>query len=220
MPAAKALAMPRAGAAIAGAAACVAGVATSHHAPGRPAASATHRLARQITGVHHLGDRHEPHVRLRIARRLRRFAWLGRERPAALRGDGTLASQGGTEWVQPDPGSGPVHHGCERTELGAPRRARRARRDPLLRVRPARSRAVSIRPDAVRIESETPARGRRQTPGGTMRRVIVTNNVTLDGVMQAPGRPDEDLRVVETGGLSDSGPLSPLDPTPGRRTRT
>jgi dihydrofolate reductase len=27
-----------------------------------------------------------------------------------------------------------------------------------------------------------------------MRRVIVTNNVTLDGVMQAPGRPDEDLR--------------------------
>ncbi|HEU5347485.1 MAG TPA: dihydrofolate reductase family protein [Ktedonobacterales bacterium] len=27
-----------------------------------------------------------------------------------------------------------------------------------------------------------------------MRRVIVVNNVTLDGVMQAPGRPDEDLR--------------------------
>ena len=27
-----------------------------------------------------------------------------------------------------------------------------------------------------------------------MRRVIVTNNVTLDGVMQAPGRPDEDER--------------------------
>ena len=27
-----------------------------------------------------------------------------------------------------------------------------------------------------------------------MRRVVVINNVTLDGVMQAPGRPDEDTR--------------------------
>lgn len=27
-----------------------------------------------------------------------------------------------------------------------------------------------------------------------MRKITVTNNVTLDGVMQAPGRPDEDLR--------------------------
>src|SRR6266567_2835071 len=27
-----------------------------------------------------------------------------------------------------------------------------------------------------------------------MRRVVVINSVTLDGVMQAPGRPDEDLR--------------------------
>jgi len=27
-----------------------------------------------------------------------------------------------------------------------------------------------------------------------MRRVIVTNNISLDGVMQAPGRPDEDTR--------------------------
>jgi dihydrofolate reductase len=27
-----------------------------------------------------------------------------------------------------------------------------------------------------------------------MRKVVVTNNLTLDGVMQAPGRPDEDTR--------------------------
>jgi len=27
-----------------------------------------------------------------------------------------------------------------------------------------------------------------------MRKIVVTNNLTLDGVMQAPGRPDEDLR--------------------------
>jgi len=27
-----------------------------------------------------------------------------------------------------------------------------------------------------------------------MRQIVVTNNVTLDGVMQAPGRPDEDTR--------------------------
>jgi acyl-coenzyme A thioesterase PaaI-like protein len=27
-----------------------------------------------------------------------------------------------------------------------------------------------------------------------MRKVVVFNNVTLDGVMQAPGRPDEDVR--------------------------
>ncbi|MFC8616784.1 hypothetical protein ACFT9M_10255 [Micromonospora purpureochromogenes] len=27
-----------------------------------------------------------------------------------------------------------------------------------------------------------------------MRRIVVTNNVSLDGVMQAPGRPEEDTR--------------------------
>jgi hypothetical protein len=27
-----------------------------------------------------------------------------------------------------------------------------------------------------------------------MRRVVVTNNLTLDGVMQAPARPGEDVR--------------------------
>jgi dihydrofolate reductase len=34
-----------------------------------------------------------------------------------------------------------------------------------------------------------------------MSKVVVTNNVTLDGVMQAPGRPDEDLR----GGFTHGG---------------
>jgi dihydrofolate reductase len=34
-----------------------------------------------------------------------------------------------------------------------------------------------------------------------MRKVIVTNHLTLDGVMQAPGRPDEDLR----GGFAHGG---------------
>lgn len=27
-----------------------------------------------------------------------------------------------------------------------------------------------------------------------MRKVVVTNNLSLDGVIQAPGRPDEDVR--------------------------
>src|SRR5688500_1516801 len=31
-------------------------------------------------------------------------------------------------------------------------------------------------------------------PGGAMRKVTVTNNVTLDGVMQAPAAADEDTR--------------------------
>ena len=33
-----------------------------------------------------------------------------------------------------------------------------------------------------------------------MRRIVVTNNVSLDGVMQAPGRPDEDEREGFTRG--------------------
>lgn len=44
-----------------------------------------------------------------------------------------------------------------------------------------------------------------------MRRVVVINNVTLDGVMQAPGRPDEDTRGgFEHGGwavMSNSDPV-------------
>jgi len=45
-----------------------------------------------------------------------------------------------------------------------------------------------------------------------MSKVIVNNNLTLDGVMQAPGRPDEDLR----GGFEVHSPLSGSS-TPGRR---
>jgi dihydrofolate reductase len=40
-----------------------------------------------------------------------------------------------------------------------------------------------------------------------MRKVVVTTNVTLDGVMQAPGRPDEDVR----GGFTHGGWALPYD---------
>jgi dihydrofolate reductase len=46
-----------------------------------------------------------------------------------------------------------------------------------------------------------------------MRKVTVTNNVSLDGVMQAPGRPDEDTR----GGFERGGWALPYnDPVMGR----
>lgn len=46
-----------------------------------------------------------------------------------------------------------------------------------------------------------------------MRKVVVTNNVSLDGVMQAPGRPDEDVR----GGFARGGWALPYnDPVMGR----
>jgi dihydrofolate reductase len=46
-----------------------------------------------------------------------------------------------------------------------------------------------------------------------MSRVVVTNHVTLDGVMQAPGRPDEDVR----GGFDRGGWAIPdNDPVMGR----
>ena len=46
-----------------------------------------------------------------------------------------------------------------------------------------------------------------------MRKIVVTNNLTLDGVMQAPGRPDEDVR----GGFDRGGwALRYNDPVMGR----
>jgi dihydrofolate reductase len=48
---------------------------------------------------------------------------------------------------------------------------------------------MSMRVDAVRVEGASGRDKERE-----MRRVVVTNNLTLDGVRQAPGRPDEDRR--------------------------
>jgi dihydrofolate reductase len=48
-----------------------------------------------------------------------------------------------------------------------------------------------------------------------MTKIVVFNNLTLDGVMQAPGRPDEDLR----GGFQHGGWATPYsDPAMGRAT--
>src|ERR1700732_2488940 len=54
---------------------------------------------------------------------------------------------------------------------------------------------MSIRSSAVRVGVERRRRSRlimEREPH--MRKIVVTNNLTLDGVMQAPGRPDEDVR--------------------------
>jgi hypothetical protein len=44
-----------------------------------------------------------------------------------------------------------------------------------------------------------------QAKGGSSLRIVVINHLTLDGVMQAPGRPDEDTR----GGFSHGGWATP-----------
>src|SRR6266480_4030573 len=44
------------------------------------------------------------------------------------------------------------------------------------------------------LSGRTDERRRLSGKGTSMSRVVVTNHVTLDGVMQAPGRPDEDVR--------------------------
>jgi dihydrofolate reductase len=64
---------------------------------------------------------------------------------------------------------------------------------------------VSIRPNVVRVEGETPAQGRRHTREDEMSKIVVFNSLTLDGVMQAPGRPDEDRR----GGFEHGGWAQP-----------
>src|SRR3954468_18665411 len=52
---------------------------------------------------------------------------------------------------------------------------------------------------------------RRRTPRETqMRKVIVLNNLTLDGVLQGPGRPDEDTRDgFQHGGWAQPGANDP-----------
>jgi dihydrofolate reductase len=69
---------------------------------------------------------------------------------------------------------------------------------------------MSIRPTAVRIDSERrPLLDRKELQ---MSRVVVFTSLTLDGVMQAPGRPDEDVR----GGFEHGGWATPYaDPVLG-----
>jgi dihydrofolate reductase len=53
---------------------------------------------------------------------------------------------------------------------------------------------MSIRPEAVRVEGEKPLNAGGCVLEENMSKVVVFENLTLDGVMQAPGRPDEDRR--------------------------
>jgi dihydrofolate reductase len=74
----------------------------------------------------------------------------------------------------------------------------------------ARPSPMSIRAEAVRIEGEKPATtDPTRQEEFDMGRVVVFNHLTLDGVMQAPGRPDEDRR----GGFEHGGWAAPrMDP--------
>ncbi len=63
---------------------------------------------------------------------------------------------------------------------------------------------MSIRGEAVCIQGEEPATTQRQEVTSTSR-VVVNISLTLDGVMQAPARPDEDTR----GGFQHGGWATP-----------
>src|SRR5438105_12938464 len=70
-------------------------------------------------------------------------------------------------------------------------------RTPRYRIqerRPINSRAPRRRPYAFKLCRRTGWRYRDRKAGDEMGKVIVMNWVTLDGVMQGPGRPDEDTR--------------------------
>jgi dihydrofolate reductase len=65
---------------------------------------------------------------------------------------------------------------------------------------------MSIRPYLVRVAGDQPVPRRLKTRRSTaMRRIIVVENVTLDGVIQGPGDPDEDRR----GGFARGGWAAP-----------
>jgi dihydrofolate reductase len=80
-----------------------------------------------------------------------------------------------------------------------------ARGNPIVGDEPLARPPVSIRPNVVRVEGETPAQGRRHTREDEMSKIVVFNSLTRDGVMQAPGRPDEDRR----GGFEHGGWAQP-----------
>src|SRR5512140_3790475 len=60
---------------------------------------------------------------------------------------------------------------------------------------------MSIRTAPVRAGGENVATSQRAQEEVDMGRIVVMSHVTLDGVMQGPGRPDEDSR----GGFTHSG---------------
>jgi dihydrofolate reductase len=72
---------------------------------------------------------------------------------------------------------------------------------------------MSIRRVAVRVEGENRARSGGYFTEDDMRRIVVFMSLSLDGVMQAPGRPDEDRR----GGFDHGGWAGPYaDPEMGK----
>ena len=57
------------------------------------------------------------------------------------------------------------------------------------------------------MDGESRCEGRLTEGSGQMAKVVVVNNLTLDGVMQAPGRPEEDV----SGGFAHGGWAVPYD---------